>query len=415
VKLLQLFAFILVAFAAWIQIFGEEDFIYFNYNQFSSTLLIFFFNAIVFSYLLLGKGIAESRNHSKWLAGFVFLGGLYIAPFMFGYANWYAKGSYREFLFFFPFQQVFLLGPVFYFYLKTLLNENLKFTRKDLLHFLPAILYLIYTLVVFVTDKLILDEFYFYADGQDKDLDFWYQMAGLISMLFYLLASLRLYLNYRRLSLQEASFADEIAFEWVRNFILAFSLILLLRVLFFIINPEWGEFGRKYWYYLCFSILLLYIAITGYTNTIRTGIKLNPALLDNLDIEPLQLEQVEDARADDSEDQEKWKGRIEQIFEAEKLYRNPGLTLTDLATRLGTNRNVISRVINQEFDMNFNDYVNERRVESVIEKLRSGEHVETTLLGIALDSGFNSKTTFNRAFKKLTGATPKQYISRNEL
>ena len=110
-KLLQLLAFILIVFAAGIQIFQEEEFLYFKYNQFSSTLLIFFFNAIVFSFLLLGKGISESRNHSKWLAGFVFLGALYIAPFMFGYANWYAQKSYREFLFFVPFQQVFLLGP----------------------------------------------------------------------------------------------------------------------------------------------------------------------------------------------------------------------------------------------------------------------------------------------------------------
>ena len=65
--------------------------------------------------------------------------------------------------------------------------------------------------------------------------------------------------------------------------------------------------------------------------------------------------------------------------------------------------------------MNFNDFVNEKRAEAVITKLKKGEHVENTLLGIALDCGFNSKTTFNRAFKKHTGASPKQYILKNQL
>ncbi|MEM7105694.1 MAG: hypothetical protein AAF502_21330, partial [Bacteroidota bacterium] len=181
------------------------DIIYFDYNQKSSVLLIFFFNAVVFSYLLLRNGIRENKNHSNWLAAFIILGGLYICPFMFGYANWYAIKSYREFLFFVPFQQLFLIGPIFFFYVKTLLNNNDKFSPKDFIHFVPALVYLIYSLIVFVTDKLILDEFYFYADGRDKDLDFWYQMAGLISMLFYLFLSLKHYNNYRKLSVQEVS------------------------------------------------------------------------------------------------------------------------------------------------------------------------------------------------------------------
>ena len=136
---------------------------------------------------------------------------------MFGYANWYSIKSYREFLFFTPFQHLFLLGPLFFFYVKILLNSKLRITLKDLIHFLPAIIYLIYSLIVFITDKFVLDEFYFYADGKDKDLDFWYQMVGLISMLFYLLMSLKHYLNYRKLSLQEVSFADAIAFTWIKH------------------------------------------------------------------------------------------------------------------------------------------------------------------------------------------------------
>ena len=97
------------------------------------------------------------------------------------------------------------------------------------------------------------------------------------------------------------------------------------------------------------------------------------------------------------------------------MYINPNLTLSEIATLLDTNRNIVSKVINQSFEMNFNDFVNQKRAEGVIQKLKNGDHKQSTLLGIALDCGFNSKTTFNRAFKKYTSSTPKQYIIKHQL
>ncbi|MEL6195158.1 MAG: helix-turn-helix transcriptional regulator, partial [Bacteroidota bacterium] len=214
--------------------------------------------------------------------------------------------------------------------------------------------------------------------------------------------------------LQEVSFADEIAFKWVKNFAIAFGLILLLRVLFFILNPEWGAFGSKYWYYLCFSILLLYISITGYSNTIRTSIRSGLNL--NTFVPPEEEETIgpKQNMAEEIALQQ-WKEKITTLFERENIYQNANLTLTDIAHQLSTNRNIISKSINQEFGMNFNDFVNEKRAEAVISKLKNGEHKRNTLLGIALDCGFNSKTTFNRSFKKYTGTTPKQFIEQHQL
>lgn len=327
------------------------DILFFDYNQKSSVLLIFSFHAVIFSFLLLKKGIQEGKNDSKWLAALVFLGGLYISPFMLGYAGWYAQKSYREFLFFMPLQQLFLIGPVFFFYVKTLLNRKLKLTRKDYLHFLPAILYAMYSLVVFITDKLILDAFFFYADGKDKDLDVWYQVAGLVSMLAYLLLSLRHYFNYRTLSLQEVSFADEIAFSWIKHFIIAFGLILVLRVLFFILNPEWWEFGRKFWYYLCFSILLMYIAISGHSATIKTTLRFDAKLLD---IDPAEDDNREETKPEPEEALalQEWKNKLIHLFETEALHQNPNLTLTDLASRAETERGYLIKGTQQHCSSN---------------------------------------------------------------
>lgn len=75
----------------------------------------------------------------------------------------------------------------------------------------------------------------------------------------------------------------------------------------------------------------------------------------------------------------------------------------------------MSQIVNQGFNVNFNDYVNSLRIAALIQQLKAGEHHTRTLLALALDCGFNSKSTFNRAFKKLTGLTPLEYIRKNEL
>ena len=73
------------------------------------------------------------------------------------------------------------------------------------------------------------------------------------------------------------------------------------------------------------------------------------------------------------------------------------------------NTTALSFVINNGFGKNFNDFVNEFRVAEVKNKLNEGAAENLNLLGIALDSGFNSKATFNRAFKKFTGISPKEF------
>ncbi|WP_231481147.1 AraC family transcriptional regulator [Sediminibacter sp. Hel_I_10] len=390
------------------------ELIIFNFNQKSSILLIFFFNAIVFSFLLLKKGFRENRRDSYWLGLFILLCGMYICPFMLGYAGWYSIKNYREFLFFTPFQQLFLIGPIIFFYTQSLLNKDFKLLKKHYIHFLPAMLYMLYSIIIFITDKWILSEFYFYADGRDKDLAFWYQMTGLVSMLFYLILSLKFYKNYRKLIVQEVSYADEVLLKWISHFMIIFSLLLVLRVCFFILNPEWGEFGSKYWYYLCFSILFFYIAITGYSNTIRATVAFNAGLPQKLKMEDeihLSIFESDEIEVSNIED---WKIKIQLLLEEKKIYTNSNLTLSDIALHLNTNRNLISKIINQGFNMNFNDFINLKRIDAVIEKIKNGDHIDNTLLGIALDSGFNSKTTFNRAFKKHTSLTPKQFILKNK-
>ncbi|MBV7268717.1 AraC family transcriptional regulator [Winogradskyella sp. WHY3] len=385
----------------------------FSFGQKSSLLLIFFFHGIVFSFLLLRKGLVYNNKASKWLSLLLFLYAMYIVPYMLGYANWYSKKITREILFFVPFMQVLLIGPVVYFYTKSLLNTGFRLLRKDYIHFTPAILYATYSLIVFITDKLILDKFYFYADGRDKDLANWYQAAGLVSMSFYLVLSLRYYFDYKKLLFDKVSYADMLLFKWIRNFMIAFLSILVLRVLFFILNPDWGEFGNQFWHYIAFSFIFYYITITGYSNIIKQ-ITLSSEKLKVVNVFDDDISVLKNTANTNYNEKDitLWKDRLSNLMIEKRIFENPRLTLSDVAKELNTTTKMISSVVNSGFNMNFNDFVNHYRIEALKEKLSKGEQTKSTLLGIALDCGFNSKATFNRAFKKSTSLSPKDYLER---
>lgn len=345
---------------------------------------------------------------------------------MLGHAGWYSTQPYRDAMFYIPFQQLFFLGPIIYFYTQSLLNQSFRFQKKDLLHFLPGGVYLLYSLVVYITDQWVMGYYYFYADERDKDLATWYQIAGLISMIGYFLVSLRYYFTYKALVYNTLSFAESVQFKWIRNFLFAFLLMQVIRLLFFFISPAWGDFPQKWWYYFIFSLLFYYVSIAGYSNTIQAVLPFQSSLLNGSatlipsTASPVIESKVAVNSAQETSSQSEidiipWKKKIEQLIQKEQLFKDAKLSLTDLAQRLDTNPRIISKTINQGFDMNFNDFINFHRVEAVKEAIRKGATQDLTLLGIAMDCGFNSKTTFNRAFKKHAGISPKSFLQGQTL
>ena len=399
----------------------------YDFNFYSSLLLITFTQGVIYCLLLLKKGIVTEDKSNFWLSIFVFLCSMFIAPWMLGFAGWYDNQPYRDFMFYIPFQHLFFIGPIIFFYTQSLLNPSFRFNKKNALHLLPGILYLVYNICLFVYDKIIIKDYYFYQDGMDKDFDEWYQIAGKISMTFYFILSIRYYNRYKKLIVQVSSNAEEVLFKWIKNYLIAFLIMLLLPHFFEVITyyfPSTNSYEDGWWFYLAYSLVLYYIAITGYSNDVHSkiGFKMSvfnskPILLLNDSLETFQEEEnvididYEDQTEKKSEEIELWKQQIELLIQSEKLYQDPELSLTQVAKKLQTNTAIISKAINQGFQMNFNDFINNYRIEAVKELFAKGEHKKSTLLGIAYDCGFNSKATFNRAFKKNTNYSPKEYLN----
>ncbi len=101
--------------------------------------------------------------------------------------------------------------------------------------------------------------------------------------------------------------------------------------------------------------------------------------------------------------------KILHLMKEEKLYQNPNLNMTMLAQRVNLSSSYCSRIINQKEQKNFYEFVNFYRVEQVKVWLNDPKYSHYSILGIALEAGFKSKTTFNSVFKKMTGITPSAY------
>jgi AraC-like DNA-binding protein len=379
--------------------------------------------------MLWRRGIRQESTADKLLSSFLFLAALYVVPWMTGFAGWYNNQPYRDILFYTPFILGLFIGPVLYLYVKALTNFNYTITKNDRLHFIPGILYLVWCAVVAVVDKLILKKYFLMNGDADPDFDTWYQWLQKISTIIYLVMSVKYYRKYKQYVFFESSFTEVASLKWLRYFLIAFMLLTALPLLSAIISlipalQKVNGYITSWYYFLAFAVVVYYIAINGYNavNIPLRHLHFKPELL--LQYQPVKLlqapELIEEAvyevvSTPKQEDAvlDAWKRKVTDIIEREQLYTEPELTLTVLAKKMNSNTSVLSRVINQGFNCSFNDFINEYRVNAVKQKLLAGEQATQTLLGIAFDCGFNSKATFNRAFKKQTGLSPKEWIFDN--
>jgi AraC-like DNA-binding protein len=102
--------------------------------------------------------------------------------------------------------------------------------------------------------------------------------------------------------------------------------------------------------------------------------------------------------------------KIKRIVEQEKFYLNPELTIEHIAEAVGSHRNTISKCINSELNMNFHQFIKSYRIDYAVKLMNDVQNHNITIEGIALNSGFRSKSVFNPAFKEQIGMTPSQYL-----
>jgi AraC-like DNA-binding protein len=398
--------------------------------------LLTLLQGLIFCILLLVRRHQEERYSDAWLSMALLLLSLTGVPYMLG---WMGINDLWEKFTYLPWDGFwYAIPPTLYFFLKSLTNDQWRFVwKRDYWNYIPYFFYFTEHLIVGLiglNNRPFVEKWW----NGNPFLPIFYEVLAWAVAGFYMVKSYRLYTSYRTWTLNEFSDVERVSFKWLRNFlILYFTLysISIINELYIKISGN-NNSSMKYqlmWVgYLTDTILMYYLSIAGYAQTRVKSI----AFLENAKEMPLnalqneentegvdEIETKEDEQATIIENEKLsepikskntlsesdltlWKNKVLTYFEKENPYLNPELTLSELAHNLKTNTSILSQVINAGFDKNFNDFVNEYRVKAFQEKVKSKEYRHLTMLAVAFDCGFNSKATFNRAYKKLTGANP---------
>lgn len=379
------------------------------FNPRSIILFVCLLQGVIFAALLFLRARRRKSRSDLWLGLLlvVMCSGL-ITAFI-GFAQVY--NAFR-WLTFFPFELVFALTPCVYFYVCSLTDQTWKFRPRHLLHFLPTGIYLVYRLFLFSHDLT-------FKDWYDDHVNLRYAQPAQNILLFlwnvsYLYLSVKLYYRYRDWLNHNFSSTELVKFRWLRNFLFLFGGWIVVSAAFEFIDSFVVKLSYPQIFYseVILAILVYYLAVAGYL--FPATIRANP--------EQVRDEQAETAptvsagatsaeRKKDVVPPDKLgtlKLKVEQFMVRDRLFLEPDLSLTDLARQLGMNTTALSFVINNGFEKNFNDFVNGYRIEEFKRRRAEGDG-DRPLLATAFDCGFNSKATFNRAFKKITGFAPSQF------
>ena len=325
------------------------------------------------------------------------------------------------------FQFPLLHGPFLYLYTEAVTNQigNRKFR---IFHFAPFIILLLFFLpfVLSPTEHKI----YVYQNSGVgyETLTGSNLIAIIISGVAYVVFSLRLLVKHRRAISDQFSYAEKINLAWLRYLIYGIAVIWVLVII--------GNDSAIY------STAVVFVIVLGYFGIKQVGIftqrmpvehsrdeepegaenvaPVEPASPVPADssyiVEPRSVEEPRKIKylksSLDANSAENIHSVLTRLMNEQKPYKNPELTLADLAQALNVNRNNLSQVINTYEQKSFYDYINLKRVEEFKRIVSFPESQKFTLLGLANDCGFNSKTSFNRNFKSVTGFSPTEYLKQ---
>jgi len=310
-----------------------------------------------------------------------------------------------------------LMGPLIYLYIVSYTNKSQKLNPLFLLHALP---YIIFTTAVFLQLTL-------YSEGsaiEDKNIiEEGKEPVFFIMSLFrvfigtiYLIAGFFILKKHSRRINKHFSYTENIDLKWLRyviiTMVLLWSTVIIANILYNLELFLPYRLGDN----VIFTVITLIVFLIGYYG-IKQQIIFTPSV--NIEESNDRKQPISSkARAKkqyrhsglSKEESKRHLHRLQAYMQDELTYLNGKLSLKDVADYLNISPNHLSQVINENLNKNFFDFVNGYRVDMVKKKMLDSANSNLTLLGMAFDSGFNSKSSFNSIFKKVTGSTPSQYL-----
>lgn len=299
----------------------------------------------------------------------------------------------------------FLHWPFLYIYIAVLTNQY-DANKKWLLflHFLPAIFLYIYLIDFFRLSPEEKIHVFKYEGKVPKYETFSSVMLILISIsgVIYVYFTYRLLQQHRKNIINQFSYQEKINLDWIKYLFIGMGLI-------------WAVIWLRGNDNLIFLSVVIFVIFLGYFGIKQVGIFTNKLPIENETFsKELEVEKTKKYEKSSLTEEmtENIHIQLQKVMDEERLYENPELSLNDLANHLNVHPNNLSQVINANEGKTFFDYINYHRVEAFKSIVKMPQNQKFTLLGLAYDCGFNSKTSFNRNFKKATGFAPSEYLKQ---
>ncbi|MFN4000392.1 helix-turn-helix domain-containing protein [Algoriphagus sp.] len=354
-------------------------------------------------FLLLSKPKQENQKANNWLFLFLFWLSIIFLEESLQIIGLINENDVVEDILSIP---LFLIAPTFYLSVYSFTLPKQKLKLKALLHLLPIILYSLILIGVsaILPNNLIIISPQFWGDYISVTVTF-LLFAQLISYVILCLKTIRTHQKNIQLF---ASNTEDIDLTWLQRLIYGLIFMVLLWVMQ-VLLPTLTNFNS-----------VLYLFAIYYLAYYALNQKEIYPFTEKETLEVIQLIEIKQAEPEPttlilSLAQETEKERLNELMIKEKPYLDNELSLPKLAESFQTGTHQLSYLLNKGLNDNFYDYVNRFRVEESKRLLLDKKFNHLSMVGIALEAGFNSKTAFNTAFKKFTGHTPSEFRKANSL
>lgn len=304
----------------------------------------------------------------------------------------------------------YLLGPLLLFYINSIYDFDFRLNKNSLTHLIPLVLYF-----SFVTLPIVIVEAGQYAFPRYLltllNSDLFLQSQALYLLLYCGLSWRRLNAFRRKLKIAYTQLEDK-DLRWVRHLLLGIVLTISIHLFLTLFEGLVGNMGGVS-SYLSTTILIFFIVYLAYYGLAQSRILVPELLLEETNtesvVQKIQSPTVDPFQHFQTGEIEAMHRRILALLEEEHIYLDEELTLGSMAHKIPTTDKKLSTLINHHLHTNFYDLINAYRVQVAKQKLAAQEFQHLTILAIAFDSGFKSKTSFNRIFKKETGMSPSAF------
>lgn len=310
--------------------------------------------------------------------------------------------SRAPYLFYYDFPFHFIYVPLLFLYILSLTKKDFLFKKVYWSHFVPFILFFILFIGKYHVGNAELLREKLQNGAQFTPLeDLLLSLAEYLQFFAYAVASLIVLKKYRQNIKEVYSFIEHINLSWLNFVVFGFTGWKSLRLIEEVLWIATGSYSVMYMYVVAEIVFLTFVCVM-----FLKGLK-QPVIFAGYDENQFRRKYEKTLLSDEAKAE--YLDKLSLYMERQKPHLDPLLSLSDLAEKVAIPPHHLSQIINSCLNKNFYDFINSYRVKESQRLLSKQPTDQKTVLEILYETGFNSKSAFNLAFKKFTGMTPTQF------